>query len=456
MKAVRCRAWSTIGMLMAGALLGCSSPDEKKEACPTPRTCDITTAGCQQLIFEATACERKQEGATAPTVRVITETQFVDEMNAALAATPPDPSEGVWNTALQMLGLLPAGEGLTEAYSDTSADSIAAYYDPDTQRVSIIDRIEASDPLDDLLTLSHEFAHALQDQDLSIDAYRSDRATSLDSFMAITALIEGEATVLGVIVIGRSQGLTPQQLNWTGALSAMSTAIFESIDTSAVPFVTALQSLPYPLGTRYLYPLWLASGQVGIDDVYAEPPLSLSDWEGRTAVGGPSVAQPLDCYPTTPPDGYSALGHEALGMNGALAMWMSTGQTAEPAWRSSASWRGDSLVVFQSTTTTDVAVAWRTRWETAAKASEVATALMPGTPGQSRHVVVSGTEVTLLVAPDAAVVTPWAAALQCGSVADLPSAPTLTSNATLRGVTRRGLASGQLLRNAVQVVPQER
>lgn len=439
MKAERCGTRSTIGMLMAGALLGCSSPDETKEACPTPRTCVLSEASCQQLIFEATACERKQEGAMAPAVRVITVPQFVDEMNAALAAVPPDPNEAMWNTALQMLGLLPAGAGLADAYSDTSADNVVAYYDPETQQVSIITGEGASDPLGDLLALSHEFAHALQDQELSLDTYRSDRATSLDSFMALTSLIEGEATVLGLAVAGRSQGIAPLQLNWSGALTAMWTGIFESIDAAAVPFVTALQGLPYPLGTRYLYPGWLEGGQGSVEYVYDEPPLSLIDWEARVVVGGSSVAQPLDCYPTTPPAGYSALGHEALGMNGVLAMWMSQGQTAEPAWRSSASWRGDSLIVFQSTTTTDVAVAWRTRWDTAAKASEVATALMPGTPGQSRHVVVEGTEVRLLVAVDAAVVTPWAATLQCGTPADLPSAPNLTTNATLRGLTRRGL-----------------
>jgi hypothetical protein len=327
---------------------------------------------------------------------------------------------------------LPAEAGLTEAYTEVSAANVVAYYDPKTERVSIIEGA-TSDPLEDLFALSHEFVHSLQDQDLSIDTYRSERATSLDAFMAVTALIEGEATVVGLAVTGRSQSNPPKALRWSAAIDSMWTSIFEGIDAAPAPFVAAIQGIPYPLGAEYIYPGWLDEGQANVDGIYAEPPLSVIDLEGRAAPGDATAAQPLDCYPTMPPAGFSAVGGESLGMTGALAMWMSTGQAAEAAWRSSVSWRGDSLIVFQSSAGSDVAAAWRTRWENSATATQIGTALEMSTlPGWSRRVVVEGTEVTLLVAADATLVSDWAATLQCGSLDDLATVPTLIPDATLR------------------------
>jgi len=421
--------------MLAACAVGCSSEDEG--SCPPPSACDVTAAGCQQLIFQATACERKQEDAVAPVVRVISVSQFVDEMNAAAMA--PTEDQVAWETAMQMLALLPAGTSLTTALTEASVDNVAAYYDPETQRVSIIDRNEPGEPLDDLLVLSHEFAHALQDQEVNINAYRDERTTSLDSFVSLTSLIEGEATVLGIAVTGRAQGGAPPQLNWSAGISAMWTGIFESIQASTAPFITAIQSLPYPLGTEYLYPRWLDGGQASTDAVYAEPPLKVLDWEARLTAG--SLAQPLDCYPTTAPAGYAALGHDSLGLTGVLGIWMASGQVSQSAWYNSMGWRGDSLVVYRSTTGAEVAVAWRTRWETNDDARQMAMALETSLPATSfRQTIVENTELTLLVATNGALVTDWNAAQQCGTVADLPETPLLdpTTNAALRKLTQFG------------------
>jgi hypothetical protein len=85
--------------------------------------------------------------------------------------------------------------------------------------------------------------------------------TSTDSFVAVTSLIEGEASVLMIAVTGRSQGAEPHEFNWSAAMPALWDATFESIDAAAAPFVTAVQVLPYALGTDYLFQGWLRNGQ---------------------------------------------------------------------------------------------------------------------------------------------------------------------------------------------------
>jgi hypothetical protein len=391
------------------------------------------------LIFEATACERGQEGAEAPPVRVITVRQFADELDEEAAATPSEAQEReqIWNTAMQMLGLLPPDTGFVDAYSESSTANVAAYYNDETERITIIDRGGASDPLEDVVALSHEFVHALQDQELDLSDYRADHVTSNDSLVAVTSLIEGEATVLMFAVAGRAQGAAPHELNWAGGIDAMRGSIYDSIDASAAPFVTAIQLLPYPLGTEYLFQGWLQGGQAYINGVYDEPPPTVLDWESKVTAGRRSLAQPLDCYPTTPPAGYTAFDEDTLGVSGALGIWMSTGLPAEPAWHESVSWRGDRLVVFQSDTTPDVAVAWRTRWETRDAADAVAIALGDTEATGSRVTVVHGKEVTLFVASDADFVSAWAAAMECGSADDLASTRPLDSGTSGAFSSRR-------------------
>lgn len=412
-------------------LVACGG-ESSDEGCPVPvAACDITSSTCQSAIFRATACERGQQKATMPPVRVITADQFTAEMNATLTG---DPSATLWTPAFQALGLLPAGTTLVGAISASAASNVVAYYDPATKRVSVIDQGGSTDPTESLFELSHEFTHALQDQERDITAYESKHTTSTDSHVAVTSLLEGEADVIGLSVTGRSVGKTPDQLDWSGANTSMWSSILQTIQTAPSPFVMAVQSLPYPLGTQYIAPRWLQNGQPAIAAIYDAPLLSALDWQQEIDPGAPTLVEPLDCYPTTAPAGYPGADSDQLGMSGVLGSLVASGQGG---WTDTFDWRGDAVVVFKATTGQE-AVAWRTRWDTAADASNFARTLDVSVAAWPHQVTVANREVALLVTMDPAPLAAWASSMACGTVKDLPSATAGTSapSALWRGLTR--------------------
>lgn len=97
------------------------------------------------------------------------------------------------------LGFVPADLDLFAVYADFIIDQVAGYYDPTTKEMNTI--LFSGEPLGDELPLleqviyAHEFAHALQDQHFDLIAVQ-EASQNGDQAMAITALIEGDATYM--------------------------------------------------------------------------------------------------------------------------------------------------------------------------------------------------------------------------------------------------------------------
>ena len=99
---------------------------------------------------------------------------------------------------LALLGLLPAGTDLRRALRDAQGANVAAFYDPRAKRFYIPVR-PGGLSLNDQVTVSHEYTHALQDQTFDLGKVRPDPGRGAihdsDRQQAETALIEGDATV---------------------------------------------------------------------------------------------------------------------------------------------------------------------------------------------------------------------------------------------------------------------
>ena len=93
------------------------------------------------------------------------------------------------------LGLLPAGSSLEQLELDLNAGQVDRLLRPDHQAaVPALDHRAASAPVEKL-TFSHEFTHALQDQNFGLDKLAIDTADQGDRDLARTALPEGDATL---------------------------------------------------------------------------------------------------------------------------------------------------------------------------------------------------------------------------------------------------------------------
>ncbi|MGD8859691.1 MAG: hypothetical protein PVI30_06755 [Myxococcales bacterium] len=411
------RAGATCLLVAACVTLAACAEDDA--AVDLSQGCDIRDTECQRAVFDLTAELRGDGVATLPPVRTIDVAQFEDELRDAVAdASAEDDNTRAWGAALQLLGLLPPEMDLEDAVVADRVDSVAAYYEGDEQRVTVIDRGDGSDPQDDVFVLAHELVHALQDQQFDLRDFRRAWVDSTDSEVAISCLIEGEAMVVGASVLERTMG-SEVRLDWAAFIDSLGDGVTEAIDEAPVPFLAAINQLPYWLGTRELEPVWRTEGPAGIEDLFAEPPRSLLDFTQGSIDDPGAQVQELECHPTGAPDSYVAVDHDSLGLAGLTALRMALGDPAGWAWSQARGWRGDSVVVFEREGGGDeYAAAWRIRFDDMDSASDLEVELAQ--IGAQGFVSESRRELLIFAASAPSVALDWEAVLGCGSADDLP------------------------------------
>jgi hypothetical protein len=375
-----------IAVWFAAALSGCG--DDALGDDEFSGGCNIALRACQEAVFDSAANLRGQPGATRPRVRTITIQQATREFRSELGAEDDD----VWGPALGVLRLQDEQQSSGEVAIGRFLEQVAAYYDPRTGGVTVLDHGAAVDPVNDVFVLAHEFVHALQDADVGLEAFRDTWVTSTDSLVATKCLTEGEAMVLGLGVMAEALGLSAHDLDWDRAAAAALEGVLADTEEQPSKFVSAVQGLPYPLGLSALASRWLSGGQGAIDALYDRPVLSVADW-ATARLGGNGFGEPLDCYPTQGPPGYSAIDHDVFGATGVLAFAVAMGATGGESWERARDSRNDSIVLYRSDADPRaVAVAWRIRSPHAAWLAS----LVDRSPSADLRVEVVGTEVLIV------------------------------------------------------------
>jgi hypothetical protein len=87
-------------------------------------------------------------------------------------------------------GLIPATYDLRRLFVDLMEEQIAAYYDPVTKVMVVGDWLS---PDQQQAAIMHELVHALQDREISLDAFITPHPGQGDQLLARQALMEGEA-----------------------------------------------------------------------------------------------------------------------------------------------------------------------------------------------------------------------------------------------------------------------
>lgn len=372
--------------------------------------CDIRGAACRRAIFELTARVREQPGATLPPSRIITRAQFADETRASVGTGMPSRQARQREEGLRVLALLPASSSVEEEVAESSISGVAAYYSPRDKAITIIDDA-AEDLVEGSLTLSHEYVHSLQDQREGL-AKLSESATSSDEYVADSAIIEGEATVVSDVALKRALGLPYERASIIEYLDGMLAFFLEQIEQSPAPFNQGLQVLPYPVGGRPLAEAYLAQGYPGVRDLFPTRPSALAGWIdlSRAAL----LPGPLTCDSPDAPAGYDMVGADRLGVTGLIALWTRLGVTGEQAYARARSWSSDSFMVFGSLDgERAAAVAWRIALADSTAASSLESALTLSLPVVS--VVRSGSEVVITAATKRDVLAAWTTRNDCST-----------------------------------------
>ena len=122
--------------------------------------------------MRATACLRGQAPVDFP-VTVKPQQVYIDEAEQEAAAVTDAERENfrTWQRGLALLGLGDPDVTLTQSAREQAA-WVAAYYDPGTKAVTVIDGGRPLDSRTAVTLLVHEATHALQDQAVGLDAFR--------------------------------------------------------------------------------------------------------------------------------------------------------------------------------------------------------------------------------------------------------------------------------------------
>jgi hypothetical protein len=372
------------------------------------RTCDILTDACQREIFGLMAClYGDDEAGDPPPVRLLDEASAIaliadsaegmamtEGLDAMQSAAQDERAFRAGVRGLELLGML--SPGLIEDESDVldvTTSAALAFYLPTTKEIVIIDRGEPVADLDANAVLGHELVHALQDRRHDLGSFdAADAVADSDRVLAVSSLIEGEATLYQYLFAYAYQGANLDRLNFDAFFSQLASFGSELTREQGSPAVTANSIFPYTYGTRYAGERWRSAGSAGVDAAYEHPPVTTLEVLRGGAVDPGELT--LFDQPPAPLDGYEAVVDDAVGAWVTVAVLTGVGPGSERLSLEdlASHWRGDRYWVYETVDEQgSVAALWAIDWDTpdaAAQFESVAAALAP--EGALLHIDTSG------------------------------------------------------------------
>ena len=261
------------------------------------------------------------------------------------------------------LGLLPAGSSLEQMELDLDAGQVVGFYDPVSKGLYVLSESGGVGPTEKL-TFSHEYTHALQDQNFGLDKLATDTADQGDRDLARTALPEGDATL----------SMTMWSEKYMSILDLLQVA-GDSLSgpqadqlAKAPAILRETLTFPYEQGLAFVQGVYESGGWSAVDKLYASPPDSTSQilHPELYADGVEPVSVTVPPVPTALGSGWKLTMQDTLG-EFQLGIWLE-GESPSSAEQSSAAaavsaWAGDRIGLYEGPNDS-WAVVLRTTWRT--------------------------------------------------------------------------------------------
>lgn len=318
---------------------------------------------------------------------------------------------------LVAFGLMEPDQDIGEIYVELLGEQIAGYYDPETDEMVVVSDDAPGEELSasNQVTYAHEVVHALQDQHFDLESFSDQRIEgSDDESLAITALIEGDATAAQIQYLITNPALIA---DLSGEISE-GAAASEALD-NAPPIVSATLLFPYEQGQVFIDAIMADGEWDAVNAAFASPPVSTEQilhpdkylaGEVPVAVAMPNIAESLG------PE-WTRFDTNTMGEFQISVLLNEGDVSARQAEQAAEGWGGDTYTVV-GTEDRDVIV-WHSEWDTEDDAMEFAESLAVresgrlGTSAESEgstttissddvtvRVVVDGTSVSYVSVPD--------------------------------------------------------
>lgn len=296
--------------------------------------------------------------------------------------------------ALKAFGLLPRDLDLKPLLIQVYSEEIAAFYDPRTKTMHLIEEPESKknaqptllerlfgrtggfDKDENKTVIAHELTHALSDQHYDLEKMHKDAKHDDDRSLAVSALIEGEATLTM---------LGAQMEDWDGSkIIRLPAEDMERGLSFITPFLTFLgggktlrgapsiisetMTFPYLRGMTFCMKLANDGGWKAIDEAYENPPVSTEQIiHPEKYRAKPDLPTMIDLGELKPGSPWKEVGRNVLGE---LQIQVMLGRQGTQA---AAGWDGDRYAVFEGEGG-KLGLAWLSTWDSEADAREFAQA----------------------------------------------------------------------------------
>ncbi len=151
---------------------------------------------------------------------------------------------------------------------DLLGEQVLGYYDPKQKELFVRNDQQPLGP-EAQETLAHEFVHSLQDEYYDIEKLRPEHSTDSDRSTAITALIEGDATLAGLLFAQKYM----TKADYNALISGSQNAPSDQLD-KAPAYIRDGLLFPYDQGAAFVITLYRNGGFPAIDQAFLHPPTS--------------------------------------------------------------------------------------------------------------------------------------------------------------------------------------
>lgn len=275
------------------------------------------------------------------------EHMFVDQagMQERIAEELNDPEvvdQLVHESALlKLLGVIPQDSDLGEIYESMLGGQVLGLYDPKKEQFFVLgDDGSGADSLDveARLTYAHEYVHRLQDAEFDLEALE-DRASGDDMAIAVSALVEGDATV------AQTQYML-QNIDFLELAELLDSALAAQAALPPSPyFLQRSLEFAYVEGGAFVSELIGSGGFAAVDDAFENLPESTEQVLHPEKYFGSEEPLELDVPDDAMGPGWSVQVENVLG-EFFLKTWLEA-LGSDSADVALAGWGGDAYAVFE-------------------------------------------------------------------------------------------------------------
>lgn len=274
---------------------------------------------------------------------------------------------------LSVLGLLPSDFQLSQFYKDLYSEQIAGFYDSETKEMNVIS--DGAFGGLERMTYSHEFTHVLQDQHYDLQnglkLNDEDCETAPDYCMAVTALVEGDAT-LSEQYWFLKESTTADKADVSDFQLSYSSPVYDS----APEYMKQDFLFPYSQGFEFVKTFYNSRKWKSVDELYQNLPLSTEQilHPERYPADQPVKVDLLD-FESSLDESWRKLDLNTMG-EWYTRLILSAGfdpiyrLDADEAATAADGWGGDTYGFYGNTDLTAYVFVWQSVWDTPADAEE--------------------------------------------------------------------------------------